>query len=119
MSELLSARNCLSCGGQIPEGVYTCPYCGTTYERPRTTDVLTIQRIDTPVRRLTAQVYVDDDELRYVGHEKLARRTIWELSQSLAEAVAGYMSIQVTEDPDRLGKIYRAELQVVEPDCRI
>lgn len=115
-------RKCKSCGAPLKSigwGKYICEYCGTLHEDDSFGRINVITVVQKPAQTITAQCTIPDEMRRIMEPEDLGKYTLRELSESLADGIAGLMKIRVSDDPMYCRTLVRGEVQVIPPDHRL
>lgn len=106
---------CKNCGATLrPDG--KCEYCGSVFRFDSLTHVVCVHPADASV--LSAHLEIPFDARRYMRPEDISKYSVRELSAQLAEGIAGYMRVDVSEDPCRMATIVRGTVRVIPPDHR-
>lgn len=116
----MNKLQCTNCGGHINPDTYVCEYCGTRYEKPADrTMMLPPVIVENPkVQTFGAKVLVDQEMVRCLGEEKTAEYCVQQITSSLAEQLAPFISLETDFDPMRCCKIVRGRVRIVEPSFR-
>lgn len=108
---------CTNCGGHINPDTYVCEYCGTRYEKRA--PMLPPVMIEHPkVHTFGAEVLVDQEMVSCLGEEETADYCVHQMTHSLAEQLAPFISLETDFDPMTCCKIVRGRVRIVEPSFR-
>lgn len=110
---------CKSCGAPLVSdgfGRLKCQYCGMTYKTDDAAEMVIVHPANAiPLR---ASISIPFAAKEYMQEADIAKHSIAELTNKLAEGLAAYMKIQTREDPCMMTTIIRGEVRVIPPDFR-
>ena len=109
---------CKNCGAPL-ERNGKCSYCGSVFEISYFGNEINFVEVGAPkVETLQAVMEVPLEVRHYMKDEDISAYSMRELSRQLAEGLAGYMRLDVMEDPCRMATIVRGRVRVLPPNSR-
>jgi len=109
---------CKNCGAPL-ERNGKCSYCGSVFEVSYFENEIKFVEVGAPkVETLQAVMEVPFEARHYMKDEDISAYSLRELSRQLAEGLAGYMRLDVMEDPCRMATIVRGRVRVLPPNSR-
>ena len=115
---MLYELKCKNCNGALNPKTLKCEYCGSQYrEKNDNGRMVYIQTCPAKTEVLMAQVSVPD-ELVMRDAEGIAKHTLNEMSNLLAEELIKFVKFEKEYDIHTMTQIIRGTVRVVEPDFR-
>lgn len=111
-------RKCKNCGAPL-ERNGKCSYCGSVFEISYFGSDIKFIEVGAPkAETLEAKIEVPFQVRHYMKEEDISAYSLRALSEQLAEGLAGYMRLDVMEDPCRMATIVRGRVRVLPPNSR-
>lgn len=122
----MEQMQCKSCGAHLKmrrPGEWICEYCGAVYKTddsiPNEIRIIEVQ----PANAQTVRAYVKlpHEMKKYMGEVEMTEHVVQNLAHKMAEALATYMRLDVSEDmsnPFQSATIVRGTLRILPPDFR-
>ena len=107
---------CKSCGAPLTRDG-RCEYCGARYRIERAEKVHVVELEHPKVRTLAIQTSISADALRY-NPEGVTQAAVYDMTHSLANELAGFLTITKEEDRTNRAVMIRGKIRFVEPDFR-